>query len=99
MAQFGIPDDLFERDEETFSVSTGLLTWRRLAADLQAFAEPHGLECDVEMRRKWLRVKLDGTVRGTTAAIASFADYLPARMGEDRGAESPLGSWDLPDVP
>ncbi len=51
------------------------------------------------MRRKWLRVKLDVTVRGTSAAIASFADYLPVRMGEDRGAESPLGSWDLHDVP
>lgn len=98
MAQFGIPGDLFERDEATFSLSTGLLTWRRLAADLQAFAEPHGLECDVEMRRNWLRVRLDVTVRGATAAIASFADYLPVRMRADR-AESPLGSWDLPDVP
>lgn len=98
MAQSGIPGDLFERDEETFSLNTGLLTWGRLAADLRAFAEPHGLECDIEMRRKWLRVRLDVTVRGATAAIASFADYLPVRMGQDR-AESPLGSWDLPDLP
>lgn len=99
MGQFGFPGQLFERDEETFSLSTGLLTWRRLAADLQAFAEPHGLECNVEMRRNWLRVRRDVKVRGATAAIASFADYLPVRMSEDRGAGSPLGSWDFLDLP
>jgi hypothetical protein len=99
MPQPALPDDLFEHDEETFSLSAGLLTWQRLAADLSAFADTVGLECDVKRRRNWLRLRLDVTVRGSTASIVAFADYLPLRMREDRGDEPPLGSWAVPDLP
>lgn len=51
MPQPRLPDDLFEHDEETFSLITEWLSWQRMAADLQPFAQPHGLDCDVVVRR------------------------------------------------
>lgn len=44
-------------------------------------------------------MRLDVTVRGPTASIAAFADYLPVRLRDDHEHEPPLESCDIPDLP